>query len=573
MKRSSIKKSLMLGIFILVSSLFLWNCEQEEKSNLEDIHQRTINIERHLVHLSTIEKTNTMAYEILTGLSKEKPTEFSRAEEVYSEEHDLYYDLDHIYMIEQEHYQQYSFLVKSSSQLENQFENYVLVQYADESFRQFVITYEYDSPERASYDYVGIRELEGNQLFTRSISNCPNLPQLEPVTVEVCTYNMCSGNIHEYGDPTCPCGTTSNCDPPSKNCTSENGWALVCPDGGTGDNSGNPNDPNNPPTGGGTGNENDSDNDIPVIPVEETAMDRIIECMNTPSFNGSNITMPESLIDSLLNTGCEALIDDFILEEGCSLATKSFSIEAARACLNRDEVDFEEKIILDSTFVNNQKVKCIYDKLKSSSTRFRDAIKKFDGDFPVSHLKFETKDLGANRRGETRAPDGAGNSPDYIITIAVNSNHSFSAIDYRPNLMTAKTIAHEVIHAEMYRKLISILNNGGNLAGVTIQDVVNALSNGDYPGIYDYYRRYRNWQHQQMATHYRENLARILQEFDTGLAVPNNQLPAQLYLDLAWEGLRKSTIQAWVDLDQVEKNRIDLVIQNYIDLNNSQLCN
>ena len=134
----------------------------------------------------------------------------------------------------------------------------------------------------------------------------------------------------------------------------------------------------------------------------------------------------------------------------------------------------------------------------------------------------------SNTRGQTRAPDGAGNSPDYMITIVLNNNRSSEGVDYRPNLMNAKTIAHEVIHAEMYRKLLSVLDNGGNIAGVSRQDVLDKI--GDYPGIYYYFRRHKNWQHQQMATHYRETIAGMLQEFDTGVAVPNNQQPQQIYI-------------------------------------------
>ena len=59
------------------------------------------------------------------------------------------------------------------------------------------------------------------------------------------------------------------------------------------------------------------------------------------------------------------------------------------------------------------KAKCVYDKLQELSTGFSEAIKEFDGDFPVSHLKLNMKDIG-NNRGFTQAPVG-GLSPDYFI--------------------------------------------------------------------------------------------------------------------------------------------------------------
>ena len=191
-------------------------------------------------------------------------------------------------------------------------------------------------------------------------------------------------------------------------------------------------------------------------------------------------------------------------------------------------------------------------------------IKRFDGDFPVSHLKFMMEDL-FNTRGETRAPNGAGSSHNYFITIALNNNSNIHGVKYRPNLMTAKTIAHEVIHAEMFRKLLSVLDNGGNIAGVTRQNVLDAL-NGNFPGMYDYFRRYKNWQHQQMATHYRETIANILKYFD------RSQHSNQFYMDLAWEGLKYQSISTWSSQSQQEKDRINRVISNYINTNKNQLC-
>lgn len=170
-----------------------------------------------------------------------------------------------------------------------------------------------------------------------------------------------------------------------------------------------------------------------------------------------------------------------------------------------------------------------------------------------------------NTRGETRAPNGAGSSRNYFITIALNNNSNIHGVKYRPNLMTAKTIAHEVIHAEMFRKLLSVLDNGGNIAGVTRQNVLDAL-NGNFPGMYDYFRRYKNWQHQQMATHYRETIANILKYFD------RSQHSNQFYMDLAWEGLKYQSISTWSSQSQQEKDRINRVISNYINTNKNQLC-
>src|SRR5690606_18149008 len=101
---------------------------------------------------------------------------------------------------------------------------------------------------------------------------------------------------------------------------------------------------------------------------------------------------------------------------------------------------------------------------------------------------------------------------------------------------------------------------------------------GDYPGMLDYYFRNgedinSSWQHQQMAAHYRETIGRALQVYDTGIAVPNNQQPSQLYMDLAWEGLNHSNLIAWEQaITQTERDRINQVINNYISQHSNQNC-
>jgi hypothetical protein len=236
---------------------------------------------------------------------------------------------------------------------------------------------------------------------------------------------------------------------------------------------------------------------------------------------------------------------------------------------------FEEekaKIIIDDSF-KDTKAECVYDKLLNTGAGFNNYVQNFDEEFPVSHLKWTMDDLGATDTGETRPPIDLGNgsiSPDYVITIAINNNTTSNAgVNYRPNLMVAKTLAHEVIHAEMFRKIMS-LTQEQNSDSFTRQEIINLLSNGDYPGIYDYYRRYEtNMDHQQMARHYRETIADMLQDFD------NHSRSYSFYKDLAWEGLMTNdeyTNVAWEAESDTEQERIEDVILDYIDDNKSEGC-
>ena len=83
----------------------------------------------------------------------------------------------------------------------------------------------------------------------------------------------------------------------------------------------------------------------------------------------------------------------------------------------------------------------------------------------------------------------------------------------------------------MFRKLLSVLDNGGTISSVVRQDVLDAL-NGNFPGMYDYFRQHKNWQHQQMAKHYVSKMVQFLKDYS------NNSFSQGEYEALAWEGLR-----------------------------------
>ncbi|WP_211324195.1 hypothetical protein [Echinicola strongylocentroti] len=237
-------------------------------------------------------------------------------------------------------------------------------------------------------------------------------------------------------------------------------------------------------------------------------------------------------------------------------------------------VPYEED---DYKIINNLtgKAACIYDKLINLRGGFRNAIQKFDGDFPVAHLKFQLGDLekgfGVTIPPQTSEKDPVFHSEDYVITIKLDSGSDKEGVNQRPNLMVAKTIVHEVIHAEMVRKLMSLAGKP-NFNSLTREKLENLLRQGDFPSMYEYYKKSRNWQHNLMADYFRGTIANILQEFDTGIAVPKGDKPDQLYLDLAWEGLRYNSAKSWNELGTVEQNRIKKVISDYLSNHKDEKC-
>lgn len=249
--------------------------------------------------------------------------------------------------------------------------------------------------------------------------------------------------------------------------------------------------------------------------------------------------------------------DDVDYEEEALNFVSAVIDELTDTCETDFEVDFPNKVIEDSTFVNNLCLKTIYDTMGNAPT-FNNYLQNFDGEFSVAHLKLSSStDLPDDTNAQTSAPQ------NYIITITFNENN----LD-RPNLSIARTFIHEMIHAEIFRKLISV-SQTSNIQALT-PEIMQLLQN-DYPGLYDYYLRWKNniphgmnltsAQHQVMAQHYRDIIKQALIEFD-------DSHTQEVYEALSWIGL-KNTI-AWNSLSQAERNNIDQTIFSFE--NNNPNC-
>jgi hypothetical protein len=205
------------------------------------------------------------------------------------------------------------------------------------------------------------------------------------------------------------------------------------------------------------------------------------------------------------------------------------------------------------------KAKCIYEKLKSSSSEFENAIKKFDGEFTVSHLKLTINNsLGSDVYGETQLP------VNYITEVQFDNTKLGTLSD----LGAATVFAHEIIHAEIYRKMLSaakigtLMPDSSNMTAQQQVNYINSMKN-NFPGLYDYYyKRYKpTWNHEMMANHYRSTIADIIQQFD------NKRLSRSTYEAVAWLGLGKLdtnvTTIAWDNLSPEQKASMTKLINEH----------
>ncbi|SDX45482.1 hypothetical protein SAMN05216556_13210 [Aequorivita viscosa] len=222
------------------------------------------------------------------------------------------------------------------------------------------------------------------------------------------------------------------------------------------------------------------------------------------------------------------------------------------------EVDFEHIVILDQEFVDNNCLYYVYEDMGKAPT-FNNYLKNFEGTMSVANLRFSSStSLPSNINATTSAPE------NYMITITFNENN----LD-RPSLSVARTMIHEMIHAEIFRKLLSVWQHP-SLGGMTVSDLI--LIKDDYPGLYDYYIRWYNnipiginitsAQHQAMAQHYRSIITQAIKEYS------NNQYSQDIYDALAWAGLMNTI--AWNNLSLSEKNQIIQTINNFE--NNNPNC-
>ena len=618
---------LKIGILLFGISLFLWNCENDyEITNTKVIENKKLDYTLEKISYSDLinDKEIKNSLPLITQRFSNSKNQNTQSRSPVKVADGFSIITDSINKIFTENVITWTFQVETPILEESGLENFLVKKYNDE-FSYFLISYEkkndnndnsykvaklYPIPkENLDLSGVNLASKAGENLLTPHDDNEGGGTDNEPCEGEV--IQICYPCfIPSYGVN----GGNRCHDPARQNddtlCTGTGGYLYTlfdfsgCEDGTYDPPSGptnntSDNDSNDNQNGGEPNGEGDStmtytvdliSENCPEIPIlGDLNNDCILQEYESCFYNiGISNKMFNHLSSSDKNK-----VKAFITKNGCSSeGTKNFTKLAIEALdndgIDDGEVDFDEQII---NLLTTEKAKCIYDKLTESSADFKNMIQKFDGEFPVSHLKLEMRDLG-NTRAVTDAPDGntpnGNNSPDYVITIALNSNSNKHGVNYRPNLMNAKTIAHEIIHAEMYRKLLSVLDNGGNLQGVTRQQFLNVKNH--FPGLFDYYTRYNfdtatpnNGQHQAMATHYRETLASILQVFDTGIPVPidSNGKPiiSQFYMDLSWEGLRydgttgNNAIYTWTSLPQPERERIDGVIKDYIEANKNENCN
>ncbi|GEM_PF-3476786 len=202
---------------------------------------------------------------------------------------------------------------------------------------------------------------------------------------------------------------------------------------------------------------------------------------------------------------------------------------------------------------------CVYGKLQTNSLLIKMQA-KFNGSSPQNLIIKEVsnlKDKNELVNGLTRY----GNETNILIEINKEQGEN------RPSLAVARTILHEHIHAEIYRKIKS---NGGGLHfdSLTNEYRLQDGSRAHFPSLFDAWNENpANPYHNYMATYYREALEFGLKEY---AKLIGQTYPDQFYKDMAWNGLLETKAfakqYASPSYAEQEKNRI---IKTIVDFDKS----
>ncbi len=234
------------------------------------------------------------------------------------------------------------------------------------------------------------------------------------------------------------------------------------------------------------------------------------------------------------------------------------------------DIDFDEQIIIDNTFQSDPRLSYVFNKFKSGNNTIGQYISNFIPDGSVANLRFSAdENFQSNQTSDNWDALAITIPPNnYLINIVFNKDNNLDNSTHNfPKIVLAVGLMHETVHAEMFRKLMSVAGNPNvNFNNLSDEDWGNFLINlmNEFPGVWDYFIRYEvnnsnptSADHEQMEQHYITTMAGALSDYDDG-----NHSQA-FYEALSWIGLKETT--AWDLLTATEQQNIETIIQNAID--------
>ncbi|HET8809930.1 MAG TPA: hypothetical protein VFM65_06650, partial [Flavobacteriaceae bacterium] len=408
-------------------------------------------------------RANTALFELIQNQTPNqqntqgRPVESSDGNIVFNDEYAKY--------IEYDDFHSYTFVVTNTPRGKG-LENVVFLSQNDGGYHIFLMSYDLTEAE--------IEKIAGHEPFDLEPQNV-EITELGrgylPIETEAETetetnlltcvwvaYTYCSYGNHDHGieddGSACP-GFSVGVD-------------RVCESSGGGGGIPHYEPPSYNPTsnGGGAGNNGMSI----LVAIETTRLEDLLACLAAPIPYGEDPLLSPTVLawleedaddNGLPDNYLDVIRDlaNFVSQNNCSPEAAAFGALAAEALYEGGEVDYVNEVILDSTFLNNQKANCVYEKLKGlSNTIFNDIIDGHFGSSKNAILKFEVGNFPpqlSNRDALTYTNYDSNNpnpSSDNSITIRLNSTFVSNA----STIEIALAIIHESIHAELIDRCISL---------------------------------------------------------------------------------------------------------------------
>ena len=210
---------------------------------------------------------------------------------------------------------------------------------------------------------------------------------------------------------------------------------------------------------------------------------------------------------------------------------------------------------MQADFYKNPKAMCALAKLMENNF-FKSTLNNFAGTTKPIDLTFKLENIpqepGFMTMGNTIPNPRIWSSTNIDVTIAAN------LIDSLPSISVALTLLHEGIHAEIFRKMLSI-HGPSNL---------NARN---FPSLFNLWVKSRDWEgfsHEFMANYYVNIMANAIKEYD------NNKFGQDHYKALAWSGLKGTEYyNDSTKVSAVKKKEIDSLTKIVLNGRSKQNCN
>ena len=221
--------------------------------------------------------------------------------------------------------------------------------------------------------------------------------------------------------------------------------------------------------------------------------------------------------------------------------------------------------ILDQRIFNELtgKAKCLNDLLNKNGDSFiQNLLAKFEG-VSKYNISITSKDkVTSSKNGVITEINGRTFPPvDNLIKIEIST----SKADSNSALDVARTILHEYIHADIFRKIGTILKTDTDKESL------------DFKTTYEAYRE----QHSTIAVLYLNGMKEALKGFHKTVLIDDynkytqyyNEEPSDAFYEaLAWGGLKDADVKAWADLPAEKKEAIEALAKRVPMLSKAAPC-